>query len=103
MALETTGKTGRGLLNTINSKQIKHFPWLTRHMVNHYIATHPDGKPIGTVIMANTSNEAVVSGLTDSSPVARATHDAVVAIDLHLQTPTPTDASATVTEATYLT
>jgi hypothetical protein len=62
--LVTTGKIGRGLLKTIISEQIKHFPWLTRHMANHYIATHPDDQPIGTVILTNTNNEKVVSGLT---------------------------------------
>jgi hypothetical protein len=68
--LVTMGKTGRGLLRMIISEQLKHFPWLTRHMVNHYIATHPDVQPIGTVVVTN--NETVVSGLTDSSPYARA-------------------------------
>jgi hypothetical protein len=82
--LVMTGKIGRGLLKTIISEQIKHFPWLMRHVVNHYIATHPDDQPIGTVILTNTNNETVVSGLADSSPVARATHDAAVAIDLDL-------------------
>jgi CO dehydrogenase nickel-insertion accessory protein CooC1 len=72
-------------------------------MVNHYIATHPYDQPIGTVILTNTNNETVVSGLTYSSPVTRATHDAAVAIDLDLQTPTPTDDITTVTEATDLT
>jgi hypothetical protein len=43
-ALEMTGNAGRGLLKSIISEQIKHFPWLMRHMVNHYIATHPDGQ-----------------------------------------------------------
>jgi hypothetical protein len=97
--LVTTGKTGRGLLKMIISKQLKYFPWLTRHMVNHYIATHPDVQPIGTVVVTN--NETVVSGLTDSSPVARATY--VVAVVIDLQTPTPTDVSTTATEASDLT
>jgi hypothetical protein len=96
-------KTGRGLLKMIISKQIKHFPWLTRHMVNHYIATRPDDEPIGTVVLTNTNNETVVSGLIDSSTVVRVTHDAAVVIDLHLQTPTTTDDSTTMTEATDLT
>jgi hypothetical protein len=48
-------------------------------MVNHYIATHPDGQRIGTVVVTNINNETVVSGLTDSLPVARAMRaDAVV-------------------------
>jgi hypothetical protein len=72
-------------------------------MVNHYIATHPDDQPIGTVILTNTNTKTVVSGLTYSSPVARTTHDAAVAIDLDLQTPTPTGDSSTATEATNLT
>jgi hypothetical protein len=68
-----------GLMKTISSEQIKHLPWLTRHMVNHYIATHPDGQRIGTVVVTNINNETVVSGLTDSLPVARAMRaDAVV-------------------------
>jgi hypothetical protein len=53
-------------------------------MVNHYIATHPDDEPIGTVILTDTKNVTLVSGLTDSPPVARATQDAMVAIDLDL-------------------
>jgi hypothetical protein len=70
-ALETTGNTGRGLLKSIISEHIKHFPWLTRHMVNHYIATHPYGQRICTVVVTNSKNETVVSGLTDPSPVAQ--------------------------------
>jgi hypothetical protein len=54
--LETTGNTGRGLYKLIISEHIHHFPWLTRHMVNHYIATHPDGEPIGTFIQTNKLN-----------------------------------------------
>jgi hypothetical protein len=77
----------------IISEQLKHFLWLTRHVVNHYIATHPDVQPIGTVVVTN--HEKVVSGLTYSSPVARATYVVAVAIDL--QTPTPTDVSTTAT------
>jgi hypothetical protein len=56
-------------LKSIISEKIKHFPWLTRHMANHYIATHPGGQHIGTVVVTNSNNETVVSGLTDSSPV----------------------------------
>jgi hypothetical protein len=97
--LVTTGKTGRELLKMIISEQLKHFPWLTRHMVNHYIATHPDVQPIGTVVVTN--NKTVVSGLTDSLPVARASYVIAVAIDL--RTPTPTDVSTTATEASDLT
>jgi hypothetical protein len=48
-----------------------------------------------------TNNETVVSGLTDSSPVARATY--VVAIAIDLQTPNPTDVSTAATEASDLT
>jgi hypothetical protein len=73
------------------------------HTVNHYIATHPDDQPIGTFVLTNTNKEKVVSGLPYSSPVTRARNDAVVAIDIHLQTPTPTDDSTTTKEATGLT
>jgi hypothetical protein len=94
---------GRGLLKWIISEQIKHFLWITRHMVNHYIATHPDGQSIGTAVMTNNNNETVVSGLADSSPVARATCDNAVVMELHLQqAPTPTDTSTTTTEALVL-
>jgi hypothetical protein len=55
--LETTGNTGRGMLKLIISEHIHHFPWLTRHMANHYIETHPDGEPIGTVIQTNSKNQ----------------------------------------------
>jgi hypothetical protein len=103
-ALETTGNTGRWLLKLIISEQIKHFPWLTRHMVNHYIATHPDSQQIGTFVVTNSNNETVVSGLTDSSLVARAMRDNAVITEPHLQqTPTPTDVSITATESTDLT
>jgi hypothetical protein len=63
--LETMGNTGRGLLKLISSEHIHHFLWLARHMVNHYIATHPDGEPIGTVVQTNSNNQTVISGLTD--------------------------------------
>jgi hypothetical protein len=72
------GNMGRGLLTPIFSEQIKHFSWLTRYMMNHYIATHPDGKQIGTVVVTNSNNETVVSGLTDSSPFVRAMRDDAV-------------------------
>jgi hypothetical protein len=55
-ALETTGNTGRGLLKLIISEQIKYFPWTTRHMVNHYIATHPDSQRIGTFVVTSIEN-----------------------------------------------
>jgi hypothetical protein len=58
-ASETTGNTGRGLLKSIISEQIKHFPWLTRHMMNHYIVTHPDSQRIGTVVVTKSNNETV--------------------------------------------
>jgi hypothetical protein len=104
MALETTGNTGRGLLKSIFSKQIKHFLWLTRHMLNHYIETHPDGQRIVTVVVTNINNETVVSGLTDSSPLARAMRDDTVVSESRLQqTPIPTDAIIAVTEANHLT
>jgi hypothetical protein len=102
--LEMTGSMGRGLLKAIFSEQLKHFLWLTRHMMNHYIATRPDGQPIGTFIVTRINNETVVPGLTDSPPVARATRDdAVVMEPQPQQMPTPTDASTTATEATELT
>jgi hypothetical protein len=73
-------------------------------MVNHYIATHSDIQRICTVVVTNINNETVVSGLTDSSPVARAMRDGVVVTEPRLQqTPTPTDVSITATEATALT
>jgi hypothetical protein len=54
--------------------------------------------------VTNINNQTVVAGLTDSSPVARATHDAAVAIEPDLQqTPTPIDTSTTMTDATDLT
>jgi hypothetical protein len=62
--LETMGNTGRGLLESIISEHIHQFPWLARQMVNHYIATHPGGQPISTVILANSNNQKVMSGLT---------------------------------------
>jgi hypothetical protein len=98
--LETTGNTGRGLLKLIISEHIHHFPWLTRHMVNHYIATHPDGEPIGTVNQTNSNNQTVMSGLTDLSPIARAMFDDEIVMEL---LPTPSDTSTTMTEATDLT
>jgi hypothetical protein len=58
--LVTTGKRGRGLLKMVVSEQIKDFPWLTRHMVNHYIVNHPYDQPIGTVVLTNTNSETVV-------------------------------------------
>jgi hypothetical protein len=58
--LVTMGKTGRWSLKSIISEHIKHFPWLTRHMVTHYIATRPDGKPIGTVIVTHPNNQKVL-------------------------------------------
>jgi hypothetical protein len=103
--LEMTGNTGRGLLTSIIREHIHQFPWLTRHMVNHYIATHQDVQPIDTVIVTNINNRTVMSGLTDSSPIARATCDDEAVMELHLQlyqTPTPTGASTTTTEATDL-
>jgi hypothetical protein len=78
------GNTGRGLLKLIISKHIHHFLWLTRHIVNHYIATHPDGQPIGTVIVTNSNNQTVVLGLTDSLPVARAMCDDEIVMEQHL-------------------
>jgi uncharacterized protein YbaA (DUF1428 family) len=67
-------------------------------MVNNYIATHPDGQRIGTAVVNNSNNETVFSGLTYSSPVARAMRaDAVVTEPRLQQTPTPTDASITAT------
>jgi hypothetical protein len=50
-ALETTDNTGRGLLKSIIRNHTKHFPWLTSHIINHYIATHPDSQQIGTVVV----------------------------------------------------
>jgi hypothetical protein len=107
-ALETTGNTGRWLLKSIISEQIKLFTWFTRHMVNHYIATHPDGQRIGTVVVTNINNETFVSGLIDSSPVVRNMRADAVVTEPRLQqtptpTPTPTDVSITATEATDLT
>jgi hypothetical protein len=98
--LETTGNMGRGLLKFIISEHVRHFPWLTRHMVNHYIATHPDGEPIDTVIQTNSNKKTVVSGLTDSSPIARAMYDDEIVMEL---LSTPSDTSTTATEATDLT
>jgi hypothetical protein len=73
-------------------------------MVNHDIATQPDGQPICTVVVTNINNQTIVSGLPDSSHVARATRDDAVVMELHLQQmPTLTDASTTVTEATDIT
>jgi hypothetical protein len=84
-ALETTGNMGRGLLKSISREQSKHFPWLARHMVNHYIATHPYGQRIGTVVVTNSNNEKAVLGLKYSSPVARAMRaDAVGACNRRL-------------------
>jgi hypothetical protein len=80
--LETTGNMGRGLLKLIISKLIHHFLWLTRHMVNHYIATHPDGEPIGIFIQTNSNNQTVMSSLTDSSPIARAMYDDEIVMEL---------------------
>jgi hypothetical protein len=92
------------LLKSIISEQIKHFPWLMRHMANHYIATHPDGQRFGTVVVTNSNNETVVSGLTYSSPVARAMRAGAVVTEPRLQqTPPPTDVSITATDATDLT
>jgi hypothetical protein len=68
--------------------------------VNHYIATHPDVEPIGTVIQTNSNNQTVVSGLTDSSTIARAMCDDEVVMELP---PTPSDTSTTTTEATDIT
>jgi hypothetical protein len=101
------GNMGRSLIKSIISKHIKHFPWLTRHMVNHYIATHPDGQPIGRVIVTHTNNHTVVSGLTDSSPVTRVmqrhNNDAVVIKLQPQQITTPTGASTVSTTATEAT
>jgi hypothetical protein len=98
--LETRGNTGRGLLTLIISEHIHHLPWLTSHVVNHYIATHPDGESIGTVIQTKSNNQTVVSGLTDSSPIARAMYDDEIVMEL---LPAPSDMSTTATEATDLT
>jgi hypothetical protein len=98
--LETKGNTGRGLLKLIISDHIHHFPWLTRHIVNHYIATHQDGEPIGTVIQTNSNNQTFVSGLNDTSPIARAMYYDKIVMEL---LPTPSDTSTTATEATDLT
>jgi hypothetical protein len=98
--LITTGKTGSGLYTSIISEHVKHFPW-TMHMVNHYIATHPDGQPIGTVIVTRPNNQTVVSGLMDSSHVARATecpnNDVVVMEPQPQQMNTPADTSISTT------
>jgi hypothetical protein len=94
------GNMGSGLLKSISSEHIHHFPCITRHMVNHYITNHPDGEPIGTVIQTNSSNQTSVSGLTDSLHITRDMHDNEVVMELP---PTPTDASTTATEATDLT
>jgi hypothetical protein len=89
------------LLKSIISEQIKHFPWLTRHMVNNYIATHPDSQRIGTFVATNSNNETVVSGLTVVLPVARAMRDDAVIMEPRLQhMPTPIDVSIATTEAT---
>jgi hypothetical protein len=73
-------------------------------MVNHYIETHPDVQRIGMVVFTNSNNQIVVSSLTDFLPVARAMRADVVVTELRLQqTPTPTDVSITVTEATDIT
>jgi hypothetical protein len=98
--LETMGNTDIGLLQLIISEHIHHFPWITRHMVNHYIATHPDGEPIGTVVQTNSNNQTVVSGLNDLSPIARSMYDNEAVMELP---PTPSDTSTTATEATGLT
>jgi hypothetical protein len=100
--LETPGNPVRGLLKSIISEHIHHFQWITRYMVNHYIATHPDGQPIGTVVMDNINNQTVMSGLTALSPIAQTMRDGEFVMELQL-TPTLTDASSTMTEATDLT
>jgi hypothetical protein len=101
--LSTTGNRVRGLFQSISSEHIRHFPWLTRHMVNHYIATHPYGQTIGRVIVTHTNNQTVVSGLTDSLPVMRGGGGAGVRELQPQQMPSPTGASnvsTTTTEAT---
>jgi hypothetical protein len=59
-ALQMMGNTVRRLLKLMISKQIKHFLWITRHKVYHYIATHPDGQRISTVVVTNRNNETAV-------------------------------------------
>jgi hypothetical protein len=67
------GKKGHGVLKGLIEEHIRHFTWLTRNMVSHYIITFIDKNIVPLVIATFTKNQTVVSGLTDASPVAMAT------------------------------
>jgi hypothetical protein len=64
------GKKVHGILKGSIEEHIKHFPWLTRNMVSHYIITYMDDNIISMVVVTGTDNQTSVSGLPDASPVA---------------------------------
>jgi hypothetical protein len=68
-----SGNKGRGILKGIIEEHITNFPWLARNMVSHYIITYTEDKLVPLVIVTSTSNQTVVSGLTEASPVDMAT------------------------------
>jgi hypothetical protein len=67
------GKKGCGILKGLIEEHLQHFPWLTRNMVDHYIATYTDDNLVHLEIDTSINNQTVVSGFTDASPVALAT------------------------------
>jgi hypothetical protein len=63
------GKKGRGILKRLIEEHVRHFSWLTRNMVDHFIATYTDDNLVPLEIIT-TNNQTEVSVLTDASPIA---------------------------------
>jgi hypothetical protein len=66
------------ILKGLIEEHIRHFPWLTRNMLNHYIITYTNDNIMPLEIVTGTNNYTVVSGLTGASPIDMATVNSTV-------------------------